>query len=141
MQTRFRHMLGGLAIAVTDPQNIHACLGRYLTEPKSHVFFDGPDAACSPAAFRKNAMRAGLVLNPKSRMLYDSENFYINGEAWPIEADSVGLLRRLADTRFLSATALASCESARAFSILHEAHASGYIMTRQANDFQQEGPA
>ncbi|MBP8119748.1 MAG: cupin domain-containing protein [Burkholderiales bacterium] len=141
MQTRFRHMLGGLAIAVTDPQNIHACLGRYLTEPKSHVFFDGPDAACSPAAFRKNAMRAGLVLNPKSRMLYDSENFYINGEAWPIEADSVGLLRRLADTRFLSAATLASCESARAFSILHEAHASGYIMTRQANDFQQEGPA
>lgn len=138
MQMRFRDMLGGVTRAVQDPRHLRACLGRYLTEPKSHVFFDGPDVAVSSATFQKKAKRTGLALNPRSRMLYDKEHFYINGEIWPVDAAGGALLRQLADKRFLPANALAACDSASTFALLHEAHANGYIVTRQANDFHQE---
>ena len=76
--------------------------GRYLSEPKPNVFFDAPESPLSPAAFNKQANRQGVALNPKSRLLFSGEQFFINGEAFVPDADEVGALQQLGDQRRLS---------------------------------------
>jgi 50S ribosomal protein L16 3-hydroxylase len=77
--------------------------GRYLSEPKPNVFFDPPDAPHTLAVFRRAAQQQGVVLDPRSRLLFSGTRFYINGEV--IEADPAGVsaLKQLADSRGLPA--------------------------------------
>lgn len=78
-------------------------LGRWLSEPKSHVYFDPPEKPLNEARFAQAAARHGLALSPKTQLLYQRNRFYINGE--PIEATSAAraTLRKLADQRALDA--------------------------------------
>ena len=76
--------------------------GRYLSEPKPNVFFDPPEAPLSRAAFDKQAGKAGVALNPKSRLLFSGRRFFINGEAFAPAADEVAALKQLADRRRLA---------------------------------------
>ena len=105
-------------------------IGCYLTEPKPSVWFEARSDARLPAGGD-----AGLALDRKTRMLYRSGNYYINGEA--LKAPQPGgataaLLRALADRRGLDAV-----QTARALhqpwlrDRLREWLASGWIVSRK----------
>ncbi|HET7728545.1 MAG TPA: cupin domain-containing protein [Usitatibacter sp.] len=81
--------------------------GRHLSEPKAHVYFSPPARALAPAAFRRAAARAGLALDPKTRLLYSGAMFFINGESAAVDAASRPALRRLADRRAMPSGAAA----------------------------------
>jgi 50S ribosomal protein L16 3-hydroxylase len=69
-------------------------LGEYLTEPKAHVWFD---AARAPR-------RLGHVaLDRRTRMMFDADYIFINGESYRASGRDAALLRKLADRRCLDA--------------------------------------
>jgi 50S ribosomal protein L16 3-hydroxylase len=81
-------------------------LGRYLTEPKSHIVFDAPKNM-TLQAFGKRMKRDGVKLSFKSQLLNVSNTYYLNGEIVVLDADTAGLISRLADCRLLTAEDLA----------------------------------
>ena len=84
--------------------------GRYLSEPKPSVFFDPPARPLSRDAFDRQARKNGVALNPKSRLLFSGEHFFINGEAFSPATDEIAQLQHLGDQRRLNAP---FCASAR----------------------------
>lgn len=68
-------------------------LGEWLSEPKAQVWFEtqGPQD-----------LGKGLVLDRKTKMLYDQRYVYINGESWRCAGADARALRSLADQRFLN---------------------------------------
>jgi 50S ribosomal protein L16 3-hydroxylase len=96
--------------------------GRYLSEPKPNVFFDAPELPLSRAAFDKRANRAGVMLNPKSRLLFTGKRFFINGEAFTPMADETAALKQLADRRRLAAPLPATLRSR-----LHDWYEAGWL--------------
>jgi 50S ribosomal protein L16 3-hydroxylase len=68
-------------------------LGEWLSEPKAQVWFDTQD----PKDLQK-----GVVLDRKTKMLYDQRYVYINGESWRCEGADARTLRSLADQRVLN---------------------------------------
>ncbi len=96
--------------------------GRYLSEPKPNVFFDPPEAPLGRAAFNRLANKAGVALNPKSRLLFTGGRFFINGEAFTPAADEVPALQALADQRRLAAPLPASLRER-----FHEWYEAGWL--------------
>lgn len=92
-----------IQMAVKGNRDVHCALGEFLSEPKSSVWFDP-----QPAPRRWAAVR----LDDKSKMLYDKEFVFINGESWRCQGADARCLKRLADKRLLDAhqTAHASVE-------------------------------
>lgn len=72
-------------------------LGEILSEPKPRVWFEGEETEGD------DALAAGVALDPKSRMLYDERHVFLNGESFVAGGRDARLMRRLADTRTLSA--------------------------------------
>ena len=85
-----------------DKRDIAEFAGRYLSEPKPNVFFAPPEASLSFSVFKKHASKSGVVLNPKSRLLFIGGRFFINGEAFDSAADETAALRQLADQHRLT---------------------------------------
>ena len=82
-----------------DPAALACALGEVLSEPKRGVWFDATvpvDAAES----------AGVVLDQRSRMMYDERHVFINGESFRAAGRDARLIRRLADRRRLDAAEL-----------------------------------
>ncbi len=79
-----------------DPQLLAMLLGEYLSEPKANVWFD------AEAAAGWNPGQA-VVLDRRTRMLYDQQHIFINGEGFRVAGRDARLLRQLADERVLSA--------------------------------------
>lgn len=94
-----------------DRERIVDFIGRHLTEPKPHVWFESPQSAKTPFQDRSTpGHAAGAVrLNPRTRLMYRGDRVYINGEVDRVPARSRPLLHRLADQR-----QLATAETARA---------------------------
>ncbi len=87
-----------------DPQALDLVLGEWLTEPKPKVWFEeAPQAAIGAA---------GVVLDRRTRMMYDARHLFINGEGFEVAGRDARLLRQLADERRLSARACAQLSSA-----------------------------
>ena len=128
MGQRFAHLLRELQMASRDEATIRRFTGCYLTEPKSHVVFDAPDTPLTTGAFRKLAMRHGLRLDLKTRVLYDDESVYINGEAHTLTRVARTILRELADERSLDASALCKVESKQALAFLYECYCDGTLL-------------
>jgi 50S ribosomal protein L16 3-hydroxylase len=82
--------------AQNDPQVLAMLLGEHLSEPKANVWFD-TEAAVHWAPGQ------GVVLNRRTRMLYDAQHIFINGEGFRVAGKDARLLRQLADRRALSA--------------------------------------
>ena len=103
-----------------EPDVVARALGELLSEPKPHVLFERPS----------RAWRAGaLVLDRRTRMLYDERNVYINGESTRARGKNAALLRRLADERALGAAAVrAASPAARAR--LREWFSAGWLRAR-----------
>ncbi len=98
MARQFKSMLDKIRWGRRD---VDAFLGSYLSEPKPNVYFDPPARPPSPAGFLKSATRRGLTLDPRTRLLYRKDMFYMNGEEIEVSANHQTPLRLLADTRAL----------------------------------------
>ena len=80
--------------ALRDPRALDHALGQLMSEPKPQVWFE----AGSPLDAGN-----GVVLDRRSRMLYDDHHVFINGEAFVAGGRDAKLMQRLADQRQLLA--------------------------------------
>ncbi len=76
-----------------QPRELNCALGELLTEPKPQVWFAAQDCPR-----RLHAVH----LDKKTKMLYDDDFIFINGESWRCRGDDARRLRQLADQRQLS---------------------------------------
>ncbi|MBS0318473.1 MAG: cupin domain-containing protein, partial [Proteobacteria bacterium] len=81
-----------LAAMQRDALALPRALGEVLSEPKPDVWFE---RASAPRQLKS------LVLDRRTRMLYDEHHVFINGEAHRMSGQGAALLRRLADRRML----------------------------------------
>lgn len=88
---------GAVDKALGDPQALLRAMGESLSEPKANVFFQPSEAGFEGA----------MVLDRRTRMLYDARHVFINGEAYRAAGTDFKLLKSLADQRRLDATASA----------------------------------
>lgn len=98
--------------------------GRFLSEPKAHVYFTPPGKPLPPARFEAAATRRGLVLDRRARLLYAKAAFFLNGEAVAVPGPCAPWLRKLADSRTLSSLAGAPVALRR---LAHEWHSRGFL--------------
>ena len=82
--------------ALREPHALARALGEYLSEPKANVWFDASEAP-------DDAESTGLVLDGRTRMLYDERHVFINGESYLASGRDAKLMRHLADRQCLSA--------------------------------------
>ncbi|MBK9441016.1 MAG: cupin domain-containing protein [Comamonadaceae bacterium] len=83
--------------ALKDPQALARGLGEYMTEPKPHVWFDPGQAV----DFKR--LTGGLRLDRRSKMMFDDQHIFINGESFNASGRDGMLMRSLANLRLLSA--------------------------------------
>jgi len=76
-----------------QPRELNCALGELLTEPKPQVWFAAQDC--------QRRLHA-VYLDKKTRMLYDADFVFINGESWRCRGDDARSLRQLADQRQLN---------------------------------------
>jgi 50S ribosomal protein L16 3-hydroxylase len=100
-------------------------IGCFLSEPKPHVTFE-PPAPIAPRMFAARARRAGVRLDPRTQLLYDAREVYVNGASMRPGARTRAALRRLADARALDRAALQRAP-AGLFDVLHDWYAHGYL--------------
>ena len=91
--------------ALDEPGALERALGEYLSEPKATVSFEIGDAL--PAG-------CGVILDPRSCMLYDDRHVFMNGDSWHAADEDAEMLRRLADARSLDAATVARASDALA---------------------------
>ena len=83
--------------ATADARARQRALGEALSEPKPGTWFE----RAAPAR-----LAGGVVLDRKSRMLYDDAHVYLNGEAFRAGGRDATLMRAFADARRLEPAAL-----------------------------------
>lgn len=85
-----------------DPAGLRSALGEILTEPKPRVWFHAgeplPDGV-------------GVRLDPRTRMVYDAQRVFANGESWRTAGQDARHLRLLADQRWLDAATVAKAST------------------------------
>jgi 50S ribosomal protein L16 3-hydroxylase len=77
---------------------INTFIGQLLTEPVETAIFQRPKPI-SLEIFKKNLSKKILELNPKTRMLFIKNNFYINGELIEVDKKYAAYLRQLANNK------------------------------------------
>jgi 50S ribosomal protein L16 3-hydroxylase len=87
-----------LARLVADRVARARALGEVLSEPKPGTWFERRPAPGVPAA---------IVLDRRTRMLYDEHHVFINGDSFRAGGRDAKLVRRLADRRWLDAGSVA----------------------------------
>ncbi|MEP7069576.1 MAG: cupin domain-containing protein [Usitatibacter sp.] len=75
--------------------------GRYLSEPKAHVYFCPPRKPLTRARFEREAARHGVALDPRSRLMFSGTMFFMNGEELEAPAKARVALQAIADERRL----------------------------------------
>lgn len=103
--------------ALKDPKALSRALGEFLTEPKANVWFDGDLA---PKKLKH------VRLDRKSRMMYDKDHVFLNGDSWLAAGQDAVLMRELADRRCLNAERLATA-SADALALLKDWCEDGWL--------------
>ena len=103
--------------ALRDPLQLQATLGEILTEPKPKVWFELGDTLPDGV---------GVVLDARTRMMYDDKHHFANGESWRAAGADARLLRRLADARRLDARAVAGA-SPEARELLNQWAEDGWL--------------
>ena len=95
----------------STPEDIAIFLGEYLSEPKASVIFDYPEKPMTAARFQAAALKRGLRLTRKSRLLYRNKYIFMNGESFQPGSSDKRLLQQLGDQRALAADRVAACSS------------------------------
>ncbi|TSE27079.1 50S ribosomal protein L16 3-hydroxylase [Tepidimonas aquatica] len=109
--------LEGVHRLLADQRALACALGEVMTEPKPRVWFDPPAQAWRPSA---------VVLDRRTRMAYDDEHVFINGESYRARGRDAALLQRLADERALPAAAVRRA-SASVQHALQQWHEAGWL--------------
>ncbi len=110
--------------------DVARALGEYLTEPKANIVFDRNDvndadgAALTAARFARMAVKHGVVLSLKSRMLFHGMTLFINGESERVTIAERKTLMPLADQRALPPQAKLS---SRLLDMLYQWYRAGYV--------------
>jgi 50S ribosomal protein L16 3-hydroxylase len=107
-----------------DKDTVADFLGSYISEPKSHIFFDPPERPLKQAAFAKAAAKQGLRLDPRSQLLFRGDIFYMNGERTVSTPEALATLQSLADHRRLAPGTI----DAALLPQLHEWYVAGYLL-------------
>ena len=107
--------------ALRDPHAIACALGEYMTELKPSVWFDEVTVHWEPQD------RVSLRLAPQTRMLYDAQHVFINGESYLAKGADARLMQRLADQRKLTPVELGKASQA-ARSLLADWHDAGWLV-------------
>ena len=90
--------LQGLERLLKERQSLACALGEVMTEPKPKVWFDEPEGDWTVGA---------VALDRRTRMMYDAQHIFINGESFRAGGADARLMQRLADHRTLGAKAVA----------------------------------
>ena len=88
-----------LSRALRDPDLLARTLGEHLSEPASAVWFQPQESDCG--------LEQGICLDRGTRMLYDAQHLFINGESFEASGRDAHLVRQLADKHFLDARSCA----------------------------------
>ena len=106
-----------VARMAADPQGLACALGEVLSDPKAGVRFDPG----SPLAGHR-----GIVLDRRTRMMYDDRHVFVNGESYRASGRDATLMRSLADRRVLLASGVGSL-STEAHELLNQWAAAGWL--------------
>jgi len=87
--------------ALRDPLAFARGLGEYLTEPKANVWFDAQD--CEGVL---DLSGHGVRLDRRTRMMFDAQHLFVNGESFTISGRDAVAMRQLANERALTANAV-----------------------------------
>lgn len=90
-----------LAEALREPGGVSRALGEYLSEPPDAVWFAGPEAPSTGGRGPRGVLR----LDSSTRMLYDADHLFINGESVPwvqLQAQDTPVLKAFANSRALA---------------------------------------
>ena len=112
-------------------QDVAGFTGRYLTEPKAHVFFAPPTRPLTRARFLAAARAHGIALEGKSRLLFSGRMFFMNGESFTPGDAQAKWLRRLADARRLPTLAGAP---AGIGALAFDWYLRGYLRLREVDE-------
>lgn len=111
-----------------DRATVARFVGSFLSEPKPDIYFDPPRPPLRRAAFATRAVKRGVHLDPRTRLIYDSSQVFINGTASPWPSSGTAALKRLANARALTPRAVAGAPP-NAAAILYEWYRDGYLHT------------
>ncbi len=103
--------------ALNEPRALERSLGEALTEPKPRVFFEPGEPL---------AAGQGVLLDRRSRMLYDADHVFINGESYRAGGKDFKLMKQLADSRALTAREVSGL-SAGALDLLAQWCEDGWV--------------
>lgn len=104
--------------ALKDPQALGCALGEIMTSLKPQVWFEEVQVQLSTAM--------GIRLDAKTRMMYDADHIFINGESYRAKGADAVLMRLLADKRQLPAQDLRKA-SRDALALLADWLAAGWL--------------
>ena len=124
MQARVQSILKKISWSRDDIENF---LGIYLSEPKSHVFFEQPMEPLAPCVFLQQIRKNGVQLGLKSRMLSSHNKFFINGEVCRVSSNTFKMLLELADSQGFFPSLHLDEETEK---ILYQWYVSGYIVSK-----------
>jgi 50S ribosomal protein L16 3-hydroxylase len=100
-------------------------LGEYMTEPKASVWFD----AVEPSDELTQALpMRGCRLDRRTRMMFDAQHIFINGESFVASGLDATLMRALANERGLPAKDIGKL-SPEAFELLVTWVEAGWLLT------------
>jgi len=102
---------------LADKDSLACALGEVMTEPKPKVWFEEADEDWEPGA---------VVLDRRTRMMYDERHIYINGDGFRAAGADARLMRKLANQRALTLADVAKA-SIDARSLLAEWYSAGWI--------------
>ena len=92
-----------------------------MTGLKPKVYFDAPDTA-----WDHGLAQTSLQLSAQTRMMYDANHIFINGESHLAAGADAELMQRLANQRMLSVADLSKA-SEDAIQLLNEWHEEGWL--------------
>jgi 50S ribosomal protein L16 3-hydroxylase len=110
--------------ALADRDVLARALGEYITEPKANVWFDPRD--------EEIVIDGALVLDRRTRMMYDRRHVFINGESLRAAGRDANLMRALADRRTLTAAQVAKASDV-AIEVLSSWCEAGWLHPKESN--------
>jgi 50S ribosomal protein L16 3-hydroxylase len=110
--------------ALKDPLALNCALGEYMTAPKPTVWFEEPLQGWDAAAAKSG--QSSVQLDARTRMMYDGDHVFINGESYRAKGADARFMRLLADQRSLVPDELRKA-SASALALLDDWHGAGWL--------------
>jgi len=110
-----------------NTNSINNFIGQLLTEPIEGAVFE-TSKSMTAEVFIKDLIKKPLKLNPKTRMLFIKNNFFINGELIEADKKSIMYLKQLANDREISIKSALNKKDLNALGIvLLPLYLSGFI--------------